>query len=181
MRRIAKTRSGLYAYLESTGVLKDGTDEQLKIARAVYIKEYKRAWRLAKADKIKRVTIQMPMNEWETLCRRAKTHRRPAARYIRDAAIAYTAKQYLVVDRFAMNEIKVQMIGTYDLLRKALESGSIPYQIGQIVLLLMTELERTVLIEINHPKRVEEGIAEAIIEDLKNKEKFIEFIKNLAD
>jgi hypothetical protein len=107
MPKIAKN-SGMWAYLDASGVLEKGTVEEIKIAKKAYRKEYilnyRRKQRTGKPEYI--VGLSKSNGDYFKINIAAKLHKMAITTFIRTAALAYVDKTYIVPDRLQLWELK---------------------------------------------------------------------------
>ncbi len=100
MKRLPK-ENGMWAYLDSIGVLENGADEEIKAAkreyRKSYFKRYKRNQRIAKPEFI--VNFSKENGELEIVIKAAKRHQMTMSNFLRSAVFAYLQRTYLVPNR----------------------------------------------------------------------------------
>lgn len=65
MKRRLKTKSNIYNYLKSSGILETGTHAEIQMVRKEYWKEYKRNWRKNKRNNVKEITISLEPEEFK--------------------------------------------------------------------------------------------------------------------
>lgn len=112
--------SGMWQYLEATGVLEKGTDDEIKAAKKTYRKKYflnyKRNQRSKKPEYI--INFSKEKGEYERIDRAAKRHKMATTAFIRSSTLAYIDRTYVVPDRMqvarleqllseCLNEIKI--------------------------------------------------------------------------
>src|SRR5438046_2043646 len=98
MKRKLKHTSKLYQFLEQEGVLSNGTDADIQAAKKEYRRLYQAAWRNAKRKANCEITVTLNQQELRTISIASQKHHRAKSRYIREAAIAYTTKTFVVPD-----------------------------------------------------------------------------------
>ena len=91
----------MWEYLESVGVLENGSDEEIKAAKHAYRKQYllafKRKQRLHRPEY--GVNFSKTNGEYERIEKAAESHKMTVTGFIRSAALSYIEKRYLVPDR----------------------------------------------------------------------------------
>jgi len=94
-------KSGIWAYLDASGVLVNGTEEDIKNAKETYWKGYftnhKRKQRASKPEFA--VILSKNNGEYSRISSAAKAHGRKIPVFLRLAALAYISKTYIVPDR----------------------------------------------------------------------------------
>ena len=93
-----RNKPGIWEYLESVGVLENGTDEEIKAARKAYRKEYllnyKRLQRSHKPEFT--VNFSSEKGEYHRIAYAAKTHRMTITAFIHSASLAYLNQGFVV-------------------------------------------------------------------------------------
>jgi len=101
-------KSGMWDYLDSIGVLKQGTDEELKAAKKAYRKTYfLQHKRLQRANKHECTTTFSKGNgDYGRVALAAKRHKRTLAAFVRVATLAYISNTYIVPDAFQIARLE---------------------------------------------------------------------------
>ena len=90
----------MWDYLESVGVLEKGTEEDIKKAKKEfqrkYIREYKRKERTSNSEFI--VLLSKHNGELKSISEAAKEHKSSVSKFLKDSALAYLEKRFLVPD-----------------------------------------------------------------------------------
>lgn len=154
MRKPAKNKSTLYTYLQSTGVLITGSKEDIAQARKEYWKRYKAQWRNENRKQTKQFTIVLSPNEAKYIGSAAKQYSKSTTRLIRDAALAYLKKVFLVPDRIALATIQQLLTMNYTLLQDIFNENMVPFEAGRSLLERMDKLEKAVVEKLYHPKEL---------------------------
>jgi hypothetical protein len=98
MNNSNKHIGGMWDYLESSGVLEKGTNEEIKIAKKAYRKEYylkyKRSQRLQKPEFT--VNFSNDKGEYSIIQNAAKRHKMTVTAFIQASSLAYLNRRYLV-------------------------------------------------------------------------------------
>ncbi len=100
MKRSEKHTGGIWAYLDASGVLEKGTEEEIKSAkrayRKIYLKKYKQIQRDEKPEFT--VLLSRQKGEYGKIALAAKRHHLSIPAFLRQATFAYLNKAYLVPD-----------------------------------------------------------------------------------
>ncbi|MFH2141273.1 MAG: hypothetical protein ABIJ97_02535 [Bacteroidota bacterium] len=93
-----KTNSGLWEYLERTGILENGTDDEIKAARKTYRKEYLLKYKQKQRKHKPEFTVNFSneKGEFYKVKNAAKNHKMTITSFIRKATIAYLNQKYIV-------------------------------------------------------------------------------------
>ena len=98
MNKSNKHIGGMWDYLESSGVLEKGTEEEIKAAKKAYRKEYylkyKRSQRLQKPEFT--VNFSNEKGEYSIIQNAAKRHKMTVTAFIQASSLAYLNRRYLV-------------------------------------------------------------------------------------
>jgi hypothetical protein len=93
-----KNNSGLWEYLETLGVLENGTDEEIKAAKRAYRKDYllkyKRIQRTRKPEFI--INFSNEKGEFHRIRSEAKRHNMTITAFVKKAALAYLEQKFVV-------------------------------------------------------------------------------------
>ncbi len=100
MKRSEKHTGGIWAYLEASGVLEKGTEEEIKSAkkayRKIYLKKYKQIQREENPEFT--VLLSRQKGEYGKISVAAKKHHMSIPAFLRLATFAYLSNSYLVPD-----------------------------------------------------------------------------------
>jgi hypothetical protein len=101
-------KGALWAYLDASGVIEKGTEEEIQAARRdyrkKYILDYRRNQRVRKPEFI--VWLSKSSGDYFRICVAAKQHKMAITTFIRTAALAYVDKTYIIPDRLQLAELK---------------------------------------------------------------------------
>lgn len=99
---------GMWAYLDASGVLEKGTEDEIKAAKKAYRKQYllnyKRKQRAAMPEFA--VTLSKDNGEYFRILSAAKLHKRTVPAFLRMATLAYINKTYIVPDRLLIAKLE---------------------------------------------------------------------------
>ena len=156
MKKGVKKKCGVYNYLHSIKVLEIGSNQDIINARKAYWKEYKAKWRKEKRIAEKEFTLTLASEEAKILRESARAHRQSISRFIRNAALAYLRRQYIVPDPLAIGTIRQLLAMNYNALHRLFEENRLPFDIGRMLLTQMADLEQKVITELYNPKERKE-------------------------
>lgn len=98
----------MWAYLDASGVLENGTEDDIKAAKKAYRKQYllnfKRKQRNSKPEYS--VCLSKDYGEYSRILSAAKAHGRKVPSFLRMAALAYISKTYIVPDRLVVARLE---------------------------------------------------------------------------
>ncbi len=169
----------MYAYLLSTKVLENGTEQDIAKAREQYWREYKANWRRNKRKTEKSFTISFTGNELSVLSTTAKKHKKSVSAFIKASCLAYIQKQYVVPDAYVVNSVRELLAMNYMSLKSAFDNLNVPYQAGIELLHRMSELEANVTTQLHNPKSLDDIVIEAINKEPEYKERLLQLLQNL--
>jgi hypothetical protein len=103
-----KHKGGMWEYLDSIGILENGTDEQIEKAkkdyRKIYFTKHKRVQRTLKREFTLRFSKEK--GEYTTIELKAKQHRMKITAFLKSAVLAYINKTYIAPDRLKIAELE---------------------------------------------------------------------------
>ena len=157
-KRKTNTATGVYQYLEISGVLDAGSSEDIALKRKEYWNERKRISQQAKRQKETEFKIFFTDKEQQDIAKAAKAHSMSRTRYIKEAALAYTSKQFLIINQASVNHIGQLLALNYSFLQEIVDST----QMGNadIILQKMICLEQVVLAALCNPPIISTNISE---------------------
>lgn len=103
-----RSNTGLWEYLEASGVLEKGTDEEIKAVKQSYRKEYlllyKRKQRASKPEFT--VNFNSEDGEFARVSQAAKRHKMPITTFLRVAVMAYLEQTFIVPNVLQIAELE---------------------------------------------------------------------------
>jgi uncharacterized protein (DUF1778 family) len=139
-----KHKSGLYKFLDETKVLEWGAESDIALARKKYKRIYQALWRKEQRKKKKGLTTSWDAEQLSVITLAAKRHKLSRTAYIQQAAIAHSKKQFLVIDAYAVSEIKELLTMNYSAVKRLFDTSHIPHQAGKDALDKIIGLETTI-------------------------------------
>ncbi|MEL6675624.1 MAG: hypothetical protein AAFR61_25675 [Bacteroidota bacterium] len=114
MSKPIRRGTGLWAYLEKSGVLESGSEEAIAAVKKEYRRFYQREYRKQKRKERPEVTITLDKPDWFKLTHAAQRHHDSLAGFIKGSALAYLDETYLVPDPQTINHIaqRIRLAGT---------------------------------------------------------------------
>ena len=108
MSNAGKHKGKMWKYLESRGVLENGTDEEIKKAKKDYWKIYFTKQKRIQRAKQHEFTMRFSKGkeEYSKVEFMAKQHRMKTTKFIKSAVLAYINKSYIVPDRLQIAELE---------------------------------------------------------------------------
>ena len=178
-RRRLNSKSNLYSYLKSSGVLENGTHDEIQKVKKDYWKEYKRKWRNNKRKMVNEITISFTREEFKKISNESKRHKLNRTNFIRQACFAYLNRTFIVPDAKEVKRIAQQLSMTYNSIQGLIEENSIEFKSGKSILESIYKLERELLPVLINPKSLEALINEHILKNEKNKNSLIEYLNSI--
>jgi len=178
-RRKLNAKSNLFSFLNSSGILENGTHDQIQKVRAEFWREYKRKWRNAKRKSEKEITISFTLDEFKEISIESKRHNLSRTKFIKKACFAYINNIFLVPDSKEVKRIAQQLSMTYNSIQELIEENSIEFKSGRSILEALIKLEREILPVLNNPKSLEALIKEHFLKNPNNKNVLIEYINSI--
>ena len=178
-RRKINSKSNLYSYLKSSGVLENGNHDAIQKVKKEYWKEYKRKWRNSKRKMVNEITISFTREEFKKISNESKRHKLNRTNFIRQACFAYLNRTFIVPDAKEVKRIAQQLSMTYNSIQGLIEENSIEFKSGRSILEAIIKLEREILPVLNNPKSLEALIKEHFLKNPNNKNVLIEYINSI--
>ncbi len=178
-RRKLNAKSNLFSFLNSSGILENGTHDQIQKVRSEYWREYKRKWRNAKRKSEKEITILFTQDEFKEISNESKRHKLSRTQFIKKVCFAYINKIFIVPDSKEVKRIAQQLSMTYNSIQGLLEENKIEFKSGKSILEAIFNLEREILPGLHNPKSLDVLIKEHILKNEKNKNTLVEFINSI--
>ena len=178
-RRKLNAKSNLFSFLNSSGILENGTHDQIQKVRSEYWREYKRKWRNAKRKSEKEITISFTQDEFKEISNESKRHKLSRTQFIKKVCFAYINKIFIVPDSKEVKRIAQQLSMTYNSIQGLLEENKIEFKSGKSILEAIFNLEREILPGLHNPKSLDVLIKEHILKNEKNKNTLVEFINSI--
>ena len=179
MKRMLNSKSSIYSFLKSSGVLESGTPEEIKNVRHQYWKEYKRKWRIQKRNTYTEFTIYFDDEELNEITAEAKRHKLSRTKFIKKACFAYINNTFIVPDSKEVKRIAQQLSMTYNTIQNLIEENAIEFKSGKSIAESIYKLEREILPVLYNPKSLKVSIKEHILKNTKNKNSLVEFINSI--
>lgn len=103
-----KKQSPLWEYLEASGVLEHGSDEEIKAVKSEYRKQYLLLYKRNKRGNTKEYSISLKKEsrELSLLMKSAKIHSLTVPEFIRQSALAYCEQKYLIPHPYQVAELE---------------------------------------------------------------------------
>jgi len=178
-RRKINSKSNLYSYLKSSGVLENGNHDAIQKVKKEYWKEYKRKWRNSKRKMVNEITISFTREEFKKISNESKRHKLNRTNFIRQACFAYLNRTFIVPDAKEVKRIAQQLSMTYNSIQGLIEENSIEFKSGKSILESIYKLERELLPVLINSKSLEALINEHILKNEKNKNSLIEYLNSI--
>lgn len=123
MKRALKHKSNIYEYLDKSGVLDSGNDEEIKVARKEYWRKYRADWRKQKRKEQSEFTISFTKKEMRILNPAVQKHKISTTVFIKQATLAYIQLQFVIVDPTSVNDIRGLLTRNYTILQNIEEQN----------------------------------------------------------
>jgi len=147
-----RKHSALYAYLDKQGLLSKGTAEEIIAAKEAYWKKVRTEWQKNKRTNNKKYEVFLNKIEYQIIARAAKSTGYSKVAYLKQSALAYTNKKYLVPRIELLYDVKELLALTYDSMQQLVEEKNVPVSLGDILLTKIEHLENRILELLFNPK-----------------------------
>ncbi len=94
---MSKRTGKIWEYLDNIGILEHGTEEEIKMAKKTYRKEYLLKYKQEQRKKKPEFTVNFSQNgEYSKVSNAAKSHKMTVTRFIHEAVLAYISQTFVV-------------------------------------------------------------------------------------
>jgi hypothetical protein len=141
MRRRSKNNTGLYAFLDASGVLEHGTAEAIEQAKKQYWREYKRKWKKERKKTMKTFEIDFDLHDLKTIIQASKKQHVSPTRYIKKSALA----NQRIVNPVSIGIIRELVIVHHNTILELIEEQKLSKPISSELLTQASRLEDAIL------------------------------------
>ena len=142
MKRRIKKNDGVYAHLDATGLLENGTGKAIEQAKKQYWKEYRKKYNRIKRQENTSFQILFSYKEEEIIKQKAEKYHTSPTNYIKQSALANNKN---IFDQVVVGEIRELMILHHNALRTLARENKLTPPISDRLLTQAAELEKRVL------------------------------------
>ena len=173
----------IYDYLEQSGVLEWGTEEEIASAKRKYWKDYHVRYKRKRRKKRPEYSVSLSKDEYRILKREADRHHLSVTAYLRKSSLAYAQRIYIVPDEMSIARME-QTLGTcLNEIQKVVHTKpSNIFQEHKQYTKLRKQIERIehmITTSLRTPPSLERYIIKAIQTNPGYKNKLIAFLKRL--
>ena len=144
MKRKAKRGSGIYNFLESSGLLVHGTGVEIEQAKKLYWESKRKEAKKQKRQVYKSYAVFLDPKEQQMIRNKARKQQTSITGFIKMAAIAHCNNQ-MVTDKIAFGEIRELFALHFNTIQLLQEEQQVPEEIGEKLLQQLEQLETTTL------------------------------------
>ncbi len=157
MNKLRKN-SGLYQFLESKGVLDQGK-EKIDAAKKEYRRLYQSTYKKRYREKVCEHTVSFKPIEEKRISQLAREHGMKSAEYVRQSALAYAEKRYLVPRTESIVRVHQQVaLMRTQIARVSEKSGFFQRDKSESIEQLLFSLENEIRSSLLNPKDIEAAI-----------------------
>ena len=178
MKRKANTGSGVYNYLQSSGVLDTGDAAEIANKRKEYWRDVKKKWKQQKKQTSAEFVLYFNDAELLEISKAAQAHGISKTRYCRNAVLAYTHTRYLVPSAAAINHL-VQLLSLNYAALQDIAKDQFQTSSSTVLLEKMSQLELQVRSALIHPRSLEQAIVDALRERPEYRLTILQLLQNL--
>lgn len=165
--------------MKSSGILENGTHEEIQKIKKEYWRQYKKNWRNNKRKKDKEIAVSFSKEELREITTESKRHRLSRTQFIKQSCFAYLNKSFIVPDLMEVRKISQVLSLTYNSIQELIEESKVEQKVGRTLMDSIYNLEREILPVLNNPKSLETYIKDLITKNPKSKNTLIELINSL--
>ena len=98
MKMRTRQKGGMWEFLENSGVLENGTDEDIKAAKKAYLKEYYLTYKRNQRNQKPEFTVNFSneKGEYHSVEHAARSHKMTITAFIRRAVLSYINQRFIV-------------------------------------------------------------------------------------
>lgn len=148
MRRYQKKGTGLYEYLDSAGVLSNGTDEEIKKQKAIYWTNYRKQWKKNKRQQSKVYVLMVSFSEARFINQKANQLSVTPVSFIKYAALSDNE----LLGPVLLGKVREQLILYGSRIEEILSEMSITDNLKNIIVEQIAQMEKSVLSVIQQKK-----------------------------
>jgi uncharacterized protein (DUF1778 family) len=152
-------KSKLYHYLLPF-IEKGASEEDLLFHTERFQKQQRAAWQRNKRAAEKQFTISLTKEEVRIIDHAAKGHKKSKTKFIKQSALAYCTKSFLILDEGQFRNIEESLKMNYALLQQLMEEHNFSEKMRYETLEKMEHLIETLLNTIQRPRELTNWISE---------------------
>lgn len=143
----------LWDYLDESAVLEWGSEDQIKEAKKEYKKLYQRAYRRNYRRARAEFTVSLFKDEEVVIRHKSKDHKLSPSAFIKQSALAYIQKLYLVPDPIQLAQFEQILNLIFQEIKIISQSDSVSKKYPEL-LSRIEQIERELSIMIRHPHQL---------------------------
>jgi len=179
-----KPNSGIWQYIDASGVLEHGTEAEIKEVKRQYRKKYlleqKRRQRASRPEFA--VAFSKEKGELELIANAAKKHSMKIPGFIKASALAYIQQKFVVPDKQAISEIEQLLLECLNTIQAlSAKKERLPWEWGKKyegIENCVIGLEKKIDTAFRHPLLLEESIKRS---DLATKQRILAMLLHPYD
>jgi hypothetical protein len=138
-----KKQNRVYEFLQASGVLENGTTEEIQLAKKQYWAGVRKEYKQNRRHQQKSYTVFFTTTELKTITPKANRFRNVTS-YIKQATLAQ-AKEQCIIDKKTVGEIRQAVALHYSTIQQLQEDNILPTQFADEVLEEITGIEKMIL------------------------------------
>jgi hypothetical protein len=142
MKKGSKKNTGVYAFLDTSRLLENGTGEEIEKTKKEYWKEYRREYNKIKRKENKSFQILFNFKEAKIIARQAGRYQKSEPNYIKQAALA---DKQNIVDWVAAGEIRELVILHHTTLLNLTDQNELSGAVGNRLIDQASQIEKRIL------------------------------------
>ena len=118
-----RKRSKMWEYLEASGVLEKGNENEIKAIKREYRKKYYLAYKRISRTEMPEYTIRLSKKhgEYSKILNASRKHKRTVTRFIRESALAYIDQRFLVTDPILIADLEIILSNCLNEIKKIVD------------------------------------------------------------
>ncbi len=142
MKRSIKRGSNIYSFLDSTGLLENGSSEQIELAKKQYWRKFRTEYKKNNRKENKSFEVPFDPSELKQITAQAKKSRTSPTNYIKQSALI---NKHSVIDPSILGEIRELIVSHYNTLLKLNYEKQLPELVAGQLLKQASTLEKRML------------------------------------
>jgi hypothetical protein len=142
MKRRNKKKCGVYAYLDASGVLENGTGQEIEKAKDQYWKQYRKQWKREKTLERKAIKVVFNFREYRIIKREAERHQTNPTCYIKQKALGNNRE---FINPVFIGELRELIVLHHNSLQDISEKSIIPASLNDLLLKQIAGIEEKAL------------------------------------
>lgn len=144
MKRILKKHSGIYEYLNEQGLLNQGTEEMIALAKKQYWAAVRKAWKEKRRKEQKGYTVFVTKDEISSIRKVIQDRKGGIAGYIKQATLAAAAGTHSM-DKKVVGQVRELLFQHYNKVSAYTTGISMSEEVSEVLLYEIETLQHSII------------------------------------